>query len=206
MRYLTLCCDYDGTIAHHGTVDAATIAALERLLASGRRLVLVTGRELDDLQRVMPRLDLFERVVAENGALLYTPATREEQPLTDPPSDRLVRALRERGVAPLSVGRCIVATWEPHDTTVLEAIRELGLELQVIFNKGAVMVLPSGVNKASGLAAALRHMGLSPHNAVGVGDAENDHAFLALCECAVAVENALPALKDKADLVMARDH
>ena len=73
-----------------------------------------------------------------------------------------------------------------------ETIRELGLELQVIFNKGAVMVLPAGVNKATGLAAALESLGLSPHNAVGVGDAENDHAFLALCECAVAVANALP--------------
>jgi hypothetical protein len=206
MRFLALCTDYDGTIAHHGVVDAATLDALERLAASGRRLVLVTGRELDDLQRVFPRMDLFERIVAENGALLYTPATREEKPLADAPSPSLVQALREREVEPLSVGRCIVATWEPHDTTVLHAIRELGLELQVIFNKGAVMVLPSGINKATGLAAALDSMGLSPHNAVGVGDAENDHAFLALCECAVAVANALPSLKEQADIVTARDH
>jgi hypothetical protein len=206
MRFLALCTDYDGTIAHHGVVDAATLDALERLAASGRRLVLVTGRELDDLQRVFPRMDLFERIVAENGALLYTPATREEKPLADAPSPSLVQALREREVEPLSVGRCIVATWEPHDTTVLHAIRDLGLELQVIFNKGAVMVLPSGINKATGLAAALDSMGLSPHNAVGVGDAENDHAFLALCECAVAVANALPSLKEQADIVTARDH
>jgi hydroxymethylpyrimidine pyrophosphatase-like HAD family hydrolase len=206
MRYLALCCDYDGTIAHHGEVDAATIAALERLRESGRRLVLVTGRELDDLQRVLPRLDLFERIVAENGALLYLPATREERRLADPPSEALVAALRARQVTPLSVGRSIVATWEPHDTTVLEAIRELGLELQVIFNKGAVMVLPSGINKASGLEAALASMDLSPHNAIGVGDAENDHAFLARCECAVAVANALPSLKEKADIVTAADH
>ena len=61
---------------------------------------------------------------------------------------------------------------------MLDTIRDLGLELQVIFNKGAVMVLPAGVNKASGLAAALADLGLSPHNVVGVGDAENDHAFL----------------------------
>ena len=61
---------------------------------------------------------------------------------------------------------------------MLEAIRDLGLELQIIFNKGAVMVLPAGVNKASGLAVALARLGLSPHNVVGVGDAENDHAFL----------------------------
>ena len=31
-----------------------------------------------------------------------------------------------RGVAPLSVGRTIVATWTPHETTVLEAIRDAG--------------------------------------------------------------------------------
>ncbi len=206
MRYLALCCDYDGTLAHHGVVDADTIAALERVRDSGRRLVLVTGRELGDLQRVLPRLDLFESVVAENGALLYLPATREERPLADPPSEPLVRALRDRGVAPLSVGRCIVATWEPNDTAMLHCIRDLGLELQVIFNKGAVMVLPSGVNKATGLTVALDSMGLSPHNAIGVGDAENDHAFLSACECAVAVANALPSLKEAADIVTAADH
>jgi HAD superfamily hydrolase (TIGR01484 family) len=206
MRYLALACDYDGTLAHHGAMDAATVAALERVIASGRRLVLVTGRQLDDLRSVLPRIDLFERVVAENGALLYLPAAREERPLAPAPSAGLVAALRERGIAPLSVGRSIVATWEPQDATVLETIRELGLELQVIFNKGAVMVLPSGVNKATGLAAALDSMGLSPRNAVGVGDAQNDHAFLMRCECAVAVANALPAVKDEADIVTARDH
>jgi HAD superfamily hydrolase (TIGR01484 family) len=97
-------------------------------------------------------------------------------------------------VAPLSVGRAIVATWRPHENAVLETIRDQGLELQVIFNKDAVMVLPSGVNKATGLAVALHDHGFSPHEAVGIGDAENDHAFLTLCECAVAVDNALPPL------------
>jgi HAD superfamily hydrolase (TIGR01484 family) len=206
VRYLALCCDYDGTLAHDGRVDAATIAALERTVASGRRLVLVTGRELADLQAVFPKLELFERVVAENGALLYMPANREEKLLSDPPAAALVHRLRERGVRPLSVGRSIIATWEPHDRLVLDAIRELGLELQVTFNKGAVMVLPTGVNKATGLAAALDSLGLSPHNAVGIGDAENDHAFLSIVECGVAVANALPTLKDKADFTTRADH
>ena len=106
----------------------------------------------------------------------------------------------------ISVGRVIVATWEPHEKTVLETIRDCGLELQVIFNKGAVMVLPAGVNKATGLRAALAELNLSPHNAVGVGDAENDHAFLSICECSVAVANALPAVKAKADIVTFADH
>jgi HAD superfamily hydrolase (TIGR01484 family) len=206
MRYLGLACDYDGTIAHHGEVDEQTLTALERVRASGRKLVLVTGRELDDLMLVFPRLDLFDRVVAENGALLYCPATREERVLGEPPLQEFVDRLAAAGVAPMSTGRVIVATWEPNETAVLQIIRELGLELQVIFNKGAVMVLPAGVNKASGLAAALAELSLSPHNVVAVGDGENDHALLRLCECAVAVANAVPLLKERADVVLERRH
>ncbi len=206
-RLLALCCDYDGTVAHHGVMDSATEEALRRTSASGRRILLVTGRELDDLHRVCgEQLDVFDLVVAENGALLYTPATGEERPLADPPPEAFIRELQKRGVEPLSVGRSIVATWEPHDAVVLEVIRELGLELQVIFNKGAVMVLPAGVNKASGLVAALESLGLSPHNAVGVGDAQNDHAFLSRCQVSVAVANALPSLKEEADFVTPSDH
>lgn len=206
MRYLVLASDYDGTLAHNGRVDAPTVAALQRLLATGRRLVLVTGRELPELLPIFPEIDLFEWVVAENGALLYKPATKEETRLADPPPERFVEMLKARGVGPISVGRVIVATWEPHENTVLETIRDLGFEMQVIFNKGAVMVLPAGVNKAFGFKAALKQMGLSPHNAVGVGDAENDHALLRLCEFSVAVSNALPAVKETADMVTTADH
>jgi hydroxymethylpyrimidine pyrophosphatase-like HAD family hydrolase len=206
MRYLALACDYDGTIATRGLVDENTMSALRRFRASGRRLILVTGRELDDLIRVCPDLTIFDRVVAENGAVLHDPYTRETRNLAPPPPEALVRELTRRGVEPLSVGRVIVATWEPQETAVLQAIHELQLELQVIFNKGAVMVLPSGINKATGLRAQLEEMGLSTHNVVGVGDAENDHAFLSTCECAVAVANALPVLKERVDLVTSGDH
>lgn len=201
MRYHVLACDYDGTLAHHGRVDTDTLAALQRVRDSGRKLVLVTGRQLDDLMAVFPEVGLFDTVVAENGALLYRPAARERKMLGEPPPERFVAALEARDVTPLSVGEVIVATWEPHETTVMEVIRELGIEWQVVFNKGAVMALPTGVNKATGLAAALAELDLSPHNAVAVGDAENDHAFLNLCECAVAVANALPMLKERADFV-----
>ena len=201
MRFAALAADYDGTLAHDGVVSRQTIAALERLKASSRKLLLVTGRELADLQGIFSRLDLFDLCVMENGATLYFPSEKKEQPLADPPSEQFVAALRRRSVAELSVGRVIVATREPETDKVLDAIRSLRLELQVIFNKGALMVLPSGINKASGLAAALNLLGLSPHNVVGVGDAENDHAFLAACECGVAVGNALPSVKERADLV-----
>ncbi|HLK17513.1 MAG TPA: HAD-IIB family hydrolase [Bryobacteraceae bacterium] len=201
MRYLALASDYDGTLASDGAVDDTTVHAVERLIHSGRRLILVTGRELPDLQATFPRIDLCERVVAENGALLFNPATGEKRTLAQRPPDSFLEALRRRGVPSVSVGEVIVATWQPHETQVMEAIRDSGLELQIIFNKGAVMVLPPGVNKMTGLCAALQDLKLSPHNLVAVGDAENDHAFLESCECAVAVANSVAALKDRADFV-----
>jgi HAD superfamily hydrolase (TIGR01484 family) len=202
MYFLALATDYDGTLAHEGVVHESTIAALERLKLTGRRLILVTGRELPDLMRVFPAIELFDRVVAENGALLYKPASKEETPLAPPPPAAFVSALRERRVEPLSVGRSIVATWEPHEADVLDVIRDLGLELVITFNKGAVMVLPAGVNKATGLVAAAQDLDIALANVVGVGDAENDHAFLRACGCAAAVANALPAVKDEADVVL----
>jgi HAD superfamily hydrolase (TIGR01484 family) len=201
VRYFVLATDYDGTLAHDGVTDATTIAALERFRASGGRTLLVTGRELPDLERAFDRLDLFDRVVAENGGLLYDPSTGTERMLAPASDLELSDLLRARGVSPLSVGRTIVATVEPHDEAVLQAIKELGLELQIIFNKGAVMVLPSGVNKATGLVSALDDLGLSPEQVAGVGDAENDHAFLEMCGLSVAVKNAIPALHERVRMV-----
>ncbi|MFD2357481.1 HAD hydrolase family protein [Nonomuraea ferruginea] len=206
MRYHVLACDYDDTLARHGEVAEHTIKTLERVSRSGRKLLLVTGRELDDLLTVFPHADLFDLVVAENGALLYDPGQRSGEPLADPPPPEFAERLRGEGVTPLGVGSVIVATREPYDVQVQDAIRELGLELQVIRNKGAVMVLPPGVNKASGLAAALDRLGLSGHNVVAVGDAENDHAFLTAAECGAAVANAVPALLRQCDLPLGREN
>jgi HAD superfamily hydrolase (TIGR01484 family) len=205
-HYRAFATDYDGTIATHGVVDEPTLSSLRRVRQAGIRLILVSGRELESLARTFDAFDVFDMMVLENGALLYEPSSRRERVLCDPPPERLITRLRERGVHPVSVGRVIVATFEPHEVEVLEAIRDIGLEHQVIFNKGAVMVLPAGVNKATGLREALTDMGLTPEETVGVGDAENDHAFLELCAVGAAVANALSSLKAHADLVLSRDH
>lgn len=205
MRYLALATDYDGTLAKDGRVDAQTLEALSRLRDSGRKLILVTGRRLENFLPVFPTIDLFDRVVLENGALLYYPATGEEKTLGGRPSEKFIQTLREKGVDSLEIGRVIVATWKPHETTVMEVIRELGLELQVILNKDAVMVLPSNLDKATGLLAVLEELGISADNTVGVGDAENDLAFMKVCGFSVAVANALPAIKESADWVTKSD-
>ena len=195
MRFLAFATDYDGTLATDGAVDRETVAALRRLGATGRKQILVTGRQLNDLLHVFPDAALFDAVVAENGAVLYRPASRETRLLAPSPPSQFVEALRRRGVAPLWTGQVVVATVQPNETVVMDVIRELGLDLQVILNKGSVMVLPASVDKATGLRAALDELAIPPQSVVGIGDAENDQAFLATCGCGVAVANALDTLK-----------
>ena len=206
MRYLALATDYDGTLASAERVSEPTVQALRRLRTSGRQVILVTGRRLDDLFAVCSCIQLFDLIVAENGAVIYNPHSREETQLANPPSKLLIQGLQARGVEPLEIGQVMVATYAPHRAAVQDVIWELGLEAQVIANRDAVMVLPAGVNKATGLAYALRELGLSRHEVVGIGDAENDHSFLEHCECAVAVANATSSIKQIAALVTAAEN
>jgi HAD superfamily hydrolase (TIGR01484 family) len=206
MQYQAVATDYDGTLARDSHVDEPTAAALRRLKASGRRLILVTGREMPELESVFPDFGLCDAIVAENGALLYWPAEQREEVLGEPVPKAFLAEITNRGIQPYSVGRVIFATWRPHEAAVLEIISALGLEYQIIFNKRAVMVLPSGINKSTGLAKVLDRLQISPHQVVGVGDAENDHAFLESCGVSAAVENALPVLQERCDLVLSRDH
>jgi len=201
MKFLCLASDYDGTLAQHGDVEDSTINALKALRETGRKLVLVTGRELPDLSKVCHFVHIFDRVVAENGALLHNPADESSKVLAPEPPEEFVETLRARGVTPLSIGLGIVATREVYSGVVAQVIRELNLPLQAILNKGALMILPSSIDKASGLRAALSELHLQPQEVVGVGDAENDVGFLRICGYSAAVANAIPELKGQVHLV-----
>src|SRR3954471_14559985 len=122
MNRRVLACDYDGTLAHDGVVSPTTASALDRFSKAGGILIMVTGRELPDLQHVCKILDRFEWVVAENGALLWRPADGFSQLLTTEASAELAQRLASSGAQPLSVGRAIVATREPYETLAVSLI------------------------------------------------------------------------------------
>ena len=205
MRYTVIASDYDGTLAIRGKLPEPTVPALRRWRAHGGKLILITGRFLDSFP-TPEHFDLFDVVVGENGAVLFVPATGEQRTLGAAPPAALVTLLRERGVEPLFVGESMIATYQPHEIPIQAALQELGLDWRIIMNKWNVMVLPAGVDKASGLHAALAILGHPLDATVGVGDAENDEDFLAICGHAVAVDNALPALKQQAHRVTQGEH
>jgi HAD superfamily hydrolase (TIGR01484 family) len=202
--FLALACDYDGTLAHEGRVATSTVQALNRYRGAGGRLVLVTGRETTDLCCACSCVSLFDRVIAENGAVMHCPATGLTNMLTRPIPHEFVRSLRQKCVAPLGTGRVIVATTRRWEQTLLDAILEQGLDLELTYNKNSIMVLPAGVDKGTGLSAALGELGITAAQTVAIGDAENDETMLALAGCSVAVANGLPALKSRVDMVTER--
>lgn len=206
MRYRAFATDYDGTLARDGQVDEQTVSALRRLAAAGCKLILVTGRQWPDLQRVFPQVAIFDRVVAENGALLVDPAAGQARELADPPPAELIHALEGGGVQPLYRGQVVLATVEPNEVLARDVIEQLGLTYDVILNKGSVMILPRGIDKASGLRAALDELGISAGDTVAVGDAENDQPLLELAGFGAAVANALDSLKQHASVVTNGDH
>jgi hydroxymethylpyrimidine pyrophosphatase-like HAD family hydrolase len=202
MRYLALATDGDGTLMRAGHMARQTVAALMRWRASGRKLLLVTGERPQELCD-FPHLQLFDRAVAENGALLVCCDTRKETKLAPAPPQRLLSALRQAGVTPLKVGRATIETTFAHDAVIRQLLDRLQVAWAVARNRQNLMIVPQGVTKATGLQAVLQDLGISPRRVVGVGDAENDIPLIGACGLSVAVGNAVPPLKRRAQLITA---
>lgn len=202
VRFSVLALDYDGTIAKDGALDPAVRLAIAEVRAQGITVVIVTGRILDELRGFVGDLRFVDAVVAENGAVISFPASGQSALLATPVPQRLVEALRARGVA-VDVGQSVIEADARSAAAILAEIQRLELPQVLIFNRGRLMVLPSGVNKAMGLREALRALRLSVHNTIAIGDAENDHDLLDSCELGVAVAWGSEVLKAKADEVLA---
>ena len=201
MRFAALATDYDGTLARDGVVDGGTIAAIRRFRASGRKLILVTGRQVPDLERVFPAVRLFDAVAAENGGVLWLPPSGAETPLAPPPAPALVAALRGAGVAPLDFGRVIIASNASAAAAIGRVLEQTRAAYRIILNRESLMLLPEGVDKATGFRAAARALDLAPAAVAGIGDAENDEAFLAECGLFAVVANAIEPLRERAGFV-----
>jgi len=202
--FKALACDYDGTLASHDVIGPAALAALSRAREAGLRLMLVTGRTFFELTRVCERLDLFDAVVAENGAVLYSPRGGVIRDLAPPPPLRLLAELDRRGIA-YEHGRVIVGTARSDELRVREALAAAGVSLELIHNRGALMLLPVGISKGTGVRQVIGTLGLSFHDVLALGDAENDLPLFEVCGWTACPSNAVPAVRERADWVLSGD-
>jgi hydroxymethylpyrimidine pyrophosphatase-like HAD family hydrolase len=201
MKLGVIALDYDGTTALHDRLEPAVREAIADARTRGITVLIVTGRSLDELRRVAGDLHFVDVVVAENGAVLHFPGNDYTTLLAAAVPAVLVDELQRRGVA-ATPGLCLIDCATSDALQVLDVIRQRELPLVLAFNRSRVMVLPQGVTKATGLQAALDMLRLSPHNAVAVGDAENDHAMLQLVEVGAAVQWGSQVLQTAADLTI----
>ena len=198
---IVLACDLDGTLAEDGRVSPSTWEALRSAKMAGLILILVTGRTLDSFVAEVPCAELCEAIVAENGAVVYFPR-RDAVILPFGHLDLDFLQRLEAMDVPLARGMAIAASQVPHDETILKALKESHSGAAVEYNRDAIMLLPPGTSKGSGLVVALQELGYSSHNVVACGDAENDRSLFGVAELTAAVSNALPALKAAADTVL----
>ena len=201
-RARALAVDFDGTLADGGVVAPDTLDALKRAIERRVRLLLVTGRRLPSVERAFPHLELFDRVVAENGAILYEPRRQQSTTLAPPPPESLLDALR-RAEVPIVIGRSIVETALPFQHQVQAALRMAHVEWEIVLNRSSLMILPAGVTKVTGLVPALQELGIASEDTAGIGEAEHHQAILAASGYAIAVANAVPSLKTIAHYVTA---
>lgn len=200
MKFSVLALDYDGTIASDGKLDPEVKAAIAEVRRRGIAVVLITGRILSDLCDIAGHLDFVDAVVAENGAVVAFNGGNSRL-IGLPPAPIFSQELGRRGIQ-FRAGQCVVETDADRAGQVLAVIRDLELPLVLLFNRGRLMVLPQAVSKGTGLREALTMLRLSPHNAIAIGDAENDHDLLAMCEFGVAVGWGSKALQVDADDVL----
>ncbi len=189
-----LAMDLDGTLTSGGQpLRPELVEAMKRLRESGTRLILVTGRCSVEALRITGE-GLFDATVAENGAVLAVGATREPQAPVDWAGER-ARLLRQfdegceeviisSSIENLALARSLVSTLA-----------------QVQVNKDRLMIVPSGVDKGTGLSAALKRLNLSPGRTACVGDGENDMPMFEISGLKVALANSVDELKQRADYV-----
>jgi hydroxymethylpyrimidine pyrophosphatase-like HAD family hydrolase len=200
MKFSVLALDYDGTIARDGVLDPDVKDAIMEARARGIVAVLVTGRILSDLKQVSGGVDFVDAIVAENGAVLEF-HNGHSILIGQPPPQVFLDELRRRGVE-FKTGQCVVEMDAGSAQKVLEAIEQLELPLVLLFNHSRLMVLPQSISKGTGLRESLQAFRLSVHNAIAIGDAENDHDLLDTCEVGVAVSWGSPTLQKIADEIL----
>lgn len=204
-KFKMLATDYDETIATKGKLTSSAEQALLLAKEAGYLLSIVTGRGFDSLLYACPQIEMFDSVVAENGAILYFPSTGKLEFLANSPPLEFLGQLMKNGV-PFHQDRVVTAVYSQYAEKVNAVIDEFKFPLQIIPHKNRPLIVPTGIDKAKGLEKALLHFDITSDQVIAIGDAENDLQLFDICGFKVAVGNAQDVLKEKANWVATKVH
>lgn len=194
-----LCADYDRTLTDLDLrVVPRALDALRRARRHGKKVVIVSGRDMEFLAREVG--DAADALVAENGCFLLHPGgeARRLGPETD------IHAALACLSIPVERGRVLASVDVEHEPLLRATLEKARIDAHLVRNRDRVMVLPRGVDKALGVLAALASLGVDPQRAAAAGDGENDVALLSAVGYAITVANGVDELKAIADHVAPR--
>lgn len=200
-RIVALATDYDRTLTDVERLEPVpeALAALGRAKRAGKRVIVISGRDVAHLGARLGRV--ADAIVAENGCLVRGPDGLVA-PLGGAAWDlQAIRAALARLGAEVEHGEVLASVDVAHEPLVREALDRAGIRADLIRNRDRVMVLPQGVDKATGLVTACRLIGVPPERVAAAGDGENDVPLLKAAGYGIAVDNAVDELKKVADHV-----
>lgn len=193
--------DYDRTL----TTDLLTLfepaAEALRLLKEEHKLgiIIASGRRVDFLLNEFKAFRFVDAFVGENGAVLHLPKSAATLNLGGDMS-QIKAALRSSSL-PIEEGQMVISTKRAFEEKVKRVIQQRGLKAEIQYNRDSLMILPLGLSKAIGVKEAISRLGLPQGGLICIGDGENDLPLFEMASIRVATENAMPELKERADIV-----
>jgi hypothetical protein len=206
-RPAAIVCDVDGTITdQEKRLGPEVVEALRAVEARGVPVILCTGNVLPIAHGLRLAIGLTGPVVAENGAMMM-----HDGKITQFGHRKNVepayRHLREHHPAQLLV----TDRWREGEIAIkmcdVEEIKRLlaGFDVRVEATGFAVHLMEPHLSKGVGARKACELVGIDPSRAAAIGDNENDLTVFDVVGYRIAVGNATPGLKARADYVSPRE-
>ncbi len=165
----------------------------------GLRVILVSGREYPTLASIARRIRVVDAVVAENGALVDSPFVGRPKRYGRATGTRVRERFAITNLHGIEVGEVVVSV--PLRSAREAGRRVAGLAVTLVRNADRVMIVPRGVDKATGVRAAMRGLRLGAASFAAIGDGDNDLPLLRAAALAGAVHNARPGVRAESDYI-----
>jgi phosphoglycolate phosphatase (TIGR01487 family) len=207
MSYKILATDIDGTITdERGRLHLQAAEWIRRLEEKGISVILVSGRTLPFLESLSLFLGTSGPLIAENGAvvkmggqtILFGDPGLAKTALALLQSEGLQLDLDDDNCYRL-VDISIKMTADPEKIQALIIRKEL--PVAILVTNVMLHLVDKKVSKGNTLVKILADLKIAPSEAVVSGDSYNDLALFEIGAFNLAVGNAAPALKSKADKV-----
>lgn len=208
-KFKAFAVDIDGTLTENGggAIHLAALAKLRHLEKLGYHVIYVSGRSSIEAYVLAVFGGTTKIAVGENGGAI-TIAPQEHRLLASKEKcmqgyNLLKKSLDGVEIKPVFPRMTEVVMQRTFDLTQGQKIlEENNLELYLSDSKYAYHINEKGMNKATGLKAALQMLKLGPEQTVAIGDSDTDIPMFDACGYSIALGHAEENVKTSAKQVV----